>query len=275
MENYVIICPSDLYFKRNGDKMDRYSVKLDTFEGPLDLLLHLIQEAEVDIYDIPVAEITEQYMNYIRSMQELELDIASEYLVMAATLLMIKSKMLLPKHEETLLDDEPLFEDDDPREELVSKLVEYRKYKEIANELKAMAEKRNQIFSRPPVDLEQYVDEKNPLDGSGVTLFDMLRAYQKMMQRNKFRVPKLATVKSEDISVEDRMVDVLNIVEKKNGACRFDELFSTWDKRYVVVTFLAILELMKTKAIQCVQASHFSEIFIYSRERWEEQFVGR
>ena len=136
-----------------------YKVKIDGFEGPLDLLLHLINHLEVDIYDIPVADITEQYMIYIHAMKELQLDVASEYLVMAATLLEIKSKMLLPNHNKDF-DEELMIEmEEDPREELVEKLIEYRKYKEIAEDLKILGEERSLLFTKPPSDLTEYAKE--------------------------------------------------------------------------------------------------------------------
>lgn len=137
-----------------------YSVKIEAFEGPLDLLLHLINRYEIDIYDIPVAQITEQYMAYIHAMQELELDIASEYLVMAATLLAIKSKMLLPAPEEEDDGDMEFDEVDDPREELMQRLLEYKKFKEAARELKRREEERALLFTKPPSDLSAYADEK-------------------------------------------------------------------------------------------------------------------
>src|SRR5690606_36920451 len=150
-----------------------YNVKIEAYEGPLDLLLHLIKKLEIDIYDIPMSEITEQYLLYIHSMQVLELDIASEYLVMAATLLAIKSQMLLPKYEEDL-DDEILDEDysSDPREELVAKLLEYRKYKEASLDLKEKEKERALMFTKAPSDLSDYAStiQVTQLDGK-VTIY--------------------------------------------------------------------------------------------------------
>src|SRR5690554_302156 len=138
---------------------DSYKVKLETFEGPLDLLLHLVNELEIDIYDIPVAEITEQYLNYIHTMQRIELNIASEYLVMAATLLEIKSAMLLPKKEVIQEDDY----EEDPREDLVNRLIEYRKYKEAAEQLKEKELEENQLFTRPPIQLDEWITKAQVL----------------------------------------------------------------------------------------------------------------
>jgi segregation and condensation protein A len=250
--------------------MNQYSVKLDTFEGPLDLLLHLINQAEVDIYDIPVAVITDQYLAYIRTMQDLELDIASEYLVMAATLLAIKSKMLLPKQEEELFDDEwQMEEEEDPREELMYRLIEYKKYKEAATELKEKEQKRSLVHTRPPEDLDPYIsdEERRDIAISGVSLFDMLSAYQKLMKRKELKAPRMTTVKSQEYSIEDRMQEILGDLEKRfQGSCTFTDLFPIPERGHVVVSFLAILELMKTKTIRCEQTSNFSDIMIYSVE---------
>ncbi|WP_017728130.1 segregation/condensation protein A [Halalkalibacterium ligniniphilum] len=247
--------------------MNPYSVKLDTFEGPLDLLLHLINQAEVDIYDIPVSHITEQYLAYVHAMQELQLDVASEYLVMAATLLAIKSKMLLPKHEDPF--DEAIdFEEEDPREELMRRLIEYRKYKEAAAELKEKEGERELVHTRPPGSLGSFLSEEERHEQSiqGVTLYDMLSAYQKLMKRKAYTAPRTTTLKSEEYSIEGRMSDMMIEIARFNGRCRFQDLFTSHERGFVVVTFLALLELMKTKAILCEQDQNFSDIMIYSME---------
>ncbi|MCM3762921.1 segregation/condensation protein A [Alkalihalobacillus oceani] len=252
--------------------MNPYSVKLETFEGPLDLLLHLINQAEVDIYDIPVAAITDQYLEYIHAMQELELDVASEYLVMAATLLMIKSKMLLPKHEEELFEDEWEGEEEDPREELMFRLIEYRKYKEVAAELKEKEQHRSLIHTKPPEDLDPFIsdEEKREIAIKGVTLFDMLSAYQKLMKRKQLQAPRTSTVTSREYSIEERIQEVMESLSRFHGQCRFDQLFTRAERPHIVVTFLAILELMKTKSIRCEQSDNFQDIMIYSMEGGEQ-----
>ncbi|TWI54658.1 segregation/condensation protein A [Halalkalibacter nanhaiisediminis] len=249
--------------------MNPYSVKLDTFEGPLDLLLHLINQAEVDIYDIPVAVITDQYMSYVHAMQDLQLDVASEYLVMAATLLAIKSKMLLPAQQEELFDEDwQVEEDEDPREELMYRLIEYKKYKEAATELKEKEQERSLVHTRPPEDLDPYIseDERRDIAIQGVSLFDMLSAYQKLLKRKELKAPRMTTVTSQEYSIEDRMQEVLTDLARFRGRCRFNELFTVQERGHIVVTFLAILELMKTRAIQCEQSSNFQDIMIYSTE---------
>ncbi|MEB9787022.1 segregation/condensation protein A, partial [Bacillus cereus] len=182
----------------------QYNFKVEAFEGPLDLLLHLIHRYEIDIYNIPVADITEQYLSYVHTMKELQLDVASEYLVMAATLLQIKSKMLLPKHEEDVLDNGDDFIDD-PRQELMERLIEYKKYKQVATELKEREQERAQLYTRPPIDftsLQQEEETSLPLD---VTLYDMLAAFQKLMRRKKAKKPVTTRITRQEIPIEQRM----------------------------------------------------------------------
>lgn len=249
--------------------MNPYSVKVESFEGPLDLLLHLINQEELDIYDIPVARITEQYLQYVHTMQILELDIASEYLVMAATLLAIKSKMLLPKESSELFDEEWVAEEeDDPRDELMYQLIEYRKYKEASLELQKKEEERSLIHTKPPEDLDPYIsdEEKRELAIKGVSLFDMLSAYQKLMNRKAFSANKTRTIKSQEYSIEEKMNEVMERILLSDGPQRFAAFFESGEKSQLVVTFLAVLELMKTNVIRCEQSSHFSDIMIYQAD---------
>lgn len=243
-----------------------YEVKIEAFEGPLDLLLHLINRLEIDIYDIPMAEISEQYLLYIHTMSELKLDDASEYLVMAATLLAIKSKMLLPKHEEET-DDEVFFEEDDPREELVERLIEYKKYKEAAFTLKEKERERGEIFMKPPSDLSAYAEPANQADTDlGVTIFDMLGAYHKLMRRKKLKKPLVTKISQQEISIEGRMDEILADLSKSYTKVPFFSFFPTEDRQYIVVTFLAMLELMKRKEILVDQDGNFSDIFLAARK---------
>ncbi|MGC4376242.1 segregation/condensation protein A [Fictibacillus sp. Mic-4] len=241
-----------------------YNVKLDAFEGPLDLLLHLINTYEIDIYDIPVSVISEQYMNYIHTMKELKLDVASEYLVMAATLLAIKSKMLLPKQEADPIDQQMGFEvEEDPREDLVNRLIEYRKFKQAALHLKEKEAARSLVYTREPADLSAFGKNEetvNPV--SNVTIYDMLEAMQKLFAKKEKNLPKRTTIERQEIPIELRMSQIINELRLENGRKRFSELFHHHNKEHMVVTFLAILELMKTKEITCNQDGNFSEIFI-------------
>lgn len=247
----------------------QYNVKLELFEGPLDLLLHLINRLEIDIYDIPVSEITEQYLFYIHTMKELQLDVASEYLVMAATLLAIKSKMLLPKQEEVLVDDEEGYEfEEDPRDELMNRLIEYRKYKEAAQDLKALEEERSQVFTKPPSDLSEYAKdikvEQPPLD---VSIYDMLGAFQKLLRRKRLQKPLSTKITRQEIPIEKRMEEIIQELRHSTGRKNFFDLFPYQDKEHIVVTFLAILELMKSNEIMIEQQNNFSDIFISRMER--------
>lgn len=237
-----------------------YKVKLDTFEGPLDLLLHLINQYEIDIHDIPVAVITEQYMQYIHTLEYLELNIASEYLVMASTLVAIKSEMLLPKpdlsHEEM---DEYM---EDPREELKERLIEYKKYKDAASSLKDKEKDANQIFTRAPVMLDEYIS-KSPVVQGDVSIYDMIGALGKVFQRKRWNAPLETKVQRVEIPIEDRMEEVLKKVTASSEGVRFEDLFRYKTKSHIVVTFMAILELMKNNQISCKQRKNFDQLLIY------------
>lgn len=251
-----------------------YNVKIDAFEGPLDLLLHLINRLEIDIYDIPVAQITEQYLMYIKTMNELKLDVASEFLVMAATLLAIKSKMLLPKHEEELevLDSDIAYEED-PRDELVERLIEYRKFKEAAQDLKSLEEERGLMFTKPPSDLSDFAKEKQPEKTEmNVTLYDMLAAFQKLLRRKKLQRPMSTRITRQEISIETRMSEIMVELKMFTGRKNFNELFPYPAKEHIVVTFLAILELIKRKEIDVEQSENFGDIFVLAVQEGAERF---
>lgn len=254
--------------------MVAYKVMLDEFEGPLDLLLHLIHQAEVDIYDIPVAKITEQYLQYIQTMQELKLDIASEYLIMAATLLEIKSKQLLPKHEEAdeMYDDESIEDEGDPHRELMKRLVEYRKYKEAAANFKEKELKRSSLHTKAPADLKQYYNsDETSVSIAGVTLFDMIEALNKMLQRKQANKRVAKTIKLDEISIESRMDEIINELDRFEGSCSFSALFTTNDRSHIIVSFLAVLELIKMKQIICRQEENFSDIIVSKCEEVVER----
>ncbi|WP_096153669.1 MULTISPECIES: segregation/condensation protein A [Bacillus] len=255
--------------------MQEYNVKIDAFEGPLDLLLHLINRLEIDIYNIPVAQITEQYLLYIHTMKELQLDVASEYLVMAATLLEIKSKMLLPKHEEELFDDQDEFGDyeEDPREELMNRLIEYRKYKEAAEDLKEMETERNEYFTKPPSDLSEFIKQVEPQEVKlDVSLYDLLGAFQKLMRRKKLQKPLQTKITRQEIPIERRMQELLEDLKKSGKRKHFFDLFPSVNKEYIVVTFLAILELLKKNEIILEQEDNFDDIYVAYNKGGSESF---
>lgn len=242
---------------------EAYKVRLEQFEGPLDLLLHLIKQYEIDIYDIPVAEITQQYMQYIHTMQQLELNIASEYLVMAATLVSIKSQMLLPKPE---IDDDSEGYEEDPREELMQRLIEYRKFKDAAIELKEKEAEANHTFTRPPVVFKDLLLERSPTIQGDLTIYDMLGALGKMFERKKWNEPLHTKIERSEISIEERMQDVLQLVKQSKKGITFDTLFQKRSRTHIVITFLALLELMKEKQVYCKQTKHFETLYLFYME---------
>ena len=249
-----------------------YNVKLDAFEGPLDLLLHLINRLEIDIYDIPMAELTKQYMEHIRAMQVLELNEVSEYLVMAATLLAIKSKMLLPIHEEETFEADLEVDLADPREELVTKLLEYRKYKEAAQQLQQFEQSRSLFYTRPPSDFSNAEIKKQPvLFEETASIYDMLGAFQKMLKRKQLQKPLSTKITRAEISVKDRMEYVFNSLKVRGGKVRFFSLFEEEvEKSVIIVTFLSLLELMKRQVISVVQEQNFDDpTVILRKEEWE------
>ncbi|WP_214847898.1 segregation/condensation protein A [Exiguobacterium sp. s193] len=250
--------------------MESYSVKMDAFEGPLDLLLHLIGKLEIDIYDISVSIVTDQYVSYIRAMQHLELDVASEYLVMAATLLQLKSKQLLPV-EQTDFDDVPDFEEEPTREGLIQQLIEYKAYKEAALVLKEKEEARLELFSKQPEDLLRYLDtEANDYNGT-LSFSDLLRAYEKMRQRVAWKVRRSKTVKREERSLEQQMIHVADYVTSKERTTFFGFFAEQPTVEELVVSFLAVLELVKQRVIVCEQMN--DDILLRSLAK-EENPIG-
>ncbi|MEG2938041.1 MAG: segregation/condensation protein A, partial [Vagococcus sp.] len=189
--------------------MKELNVKLEIFEGPLDLLLHLIKTLEIDIYDIPISEITEQYMYYIRSMKELDLELAGEYIVMAATLMSIKSKTLLPKVEVELLESD--YEDEiDPREQLVAQLLEYRKFKYAASILKEKEVERGKFYTKEATNLDEYKDLVVPLAPNEVTTIDLFLAFSDVLNRQKDLEPMETSIVAEEFSIEDKITEITN-----------------------------------------------------------------
>lgn len=238
-----------------GDDPSVYQVSVDAFEGPLDLLLHLIKKNEVDIYNIPIATITRQYLDYIDLLKELNLDIAGDFLVMASTLVQIKSKMLLPAAEDPETEEEA----EDPRAELVRRLLEYQKYKEAGMVLGSRELLGREVFARkfPAPDLEAAAAEDEPLE---VELFQLVEAFRRLLDK----VPKEAfhDVGLENISVADRISDILARLQEKESLL-FEELFSgPLCREFFVATFLAVLELCKLRAITVTQAGSFGPILI-------------
>ena len=232
-----------------------YQVRIENFEGPLDLLLHLIRKNEINIYDIPIALIAQQYLTYIEAMKDLNLTVAGEFLVMAATLLQIKSKMLLPV-EETAEDEE---DGPDPREELVRRLLEYKTFKEAARQLDTQERMWRDIYSRTPgVSEEAAESDEAMLDNIG--LFDLVDALQGILNRNPGK--KLLEIIPDNLTVRDRMNVILEALEGQESI-GFEALFESASHRLVIiVTFLALLELIRLRTIRVYQAESFGPILL-------------
>ena len=245
--------------------------KLNVFEGPLDLLLHLIEKNKVDIYDIPIVTITEQYLAYVSEMQEQDMDVMSEFLVMAGTLLQIKSKMLLPREE---TEEE---EEEDPRAELVRRLLEYKMYKYAALELKDMElDASHNLYKKPtiPKEVEEYREEVDPAElVDGLTLSKLNDIFQSIMRKQVDKIDpirsKFGTIEKEEINIEERMVQIREEVRGLKGI-NFRTLLETQPTRMnIIITFMSILELMKVGAIIIRQEETFGEIVIDSLDEIE------
>ena len=251
--------------------MKELNVKLDIFEGPLDLLLHLIKTLEIDIYDIPIAEITEQYMYYIRSMQELDLELAGEYIVMAATLMSIKSKTLLPIIEITH-DESDYFEENDPRDELVNQLLEYRKYKYAASVLKEKETERGKYYTKEAVNLDDYKENLEPLAPNEVTTIDLFLAFSDVLNRQKELEPMEASIVSEDFSIEDKIKEITYRIFKLDHSegITFDSLFFIYTRNEIVTTFMALLELIKSGVVIAKQSQSKEPIVLYKKREVRE-----
>lgn len=234
-----------------------YSVLLPTFDGPLDLLLHLIKQSNINICDIEIEEITKQYLTYIQKMEEMNLDIASEYLVMAAELIEMKSKVLLPVEEEEL-------EEEDPREQLIQRLLEYEQYKESTEAFKKLEEMRKEVLTKEPSDLLDYKDTDTQVD-YGITLDNLLEAFAKFLENKEITKPLNTKITNKEYSVGRRCIEIRDIVRKKKEV-HFQDLFEIITKEYVVVTFLAILSLSKKQEIEIAQNKNFDNIIIKSKE---------
>lgn len=244
------------------------SYKLEKFEGPLDLLLHLIEKNKVNIYDIPIAEITDQYMEYVRQMDEENLDVVSEFLVMAATLLDIKARMLLPKE----VNEEG--EEEDPRAELVMRLLEYKKYRLMSEELKDMESGADRVFYKDPTIPPEVKEYAEPVDLDklldGVTLTKLQKIFESVMKRQQDKIDPVrstfGTIKKDPVSLEDKITSVLGYARKHRKFSFRQMLEKQNDKTEVVVTFLALLELMRVGKIHLTQEHLFDDMCIESLE---------
>ena len=232
-----------------------YEITIDKFSGPLDLLVHLIKQSDVDIFDIKISEITNQYLDYISKMKNLNLNIDSEYITMAAELTYIKSRELLP-HEE---DDE----EEDAKEELINRIIEYQKYKEISETFKKLEEERQEYFTKDPSFLKEFKDDKINIS-EDVSLDDLIKAFSKFCERKEFEKPLNTVVTKKEYSVHQRSREILSKLKQKKKL-NFEELFDIYTKDYVVVTFLSILDLAKQGNLLIAQNHNLDKIVITSK----------
>jgi len=239
------------------EKQSAYRIKLPNFEGPLDLLLYLIKKEEMDIYDIPIATITKQYLDYVELMKELDLEVAGEFILMAATLIQIKVKMLLPRSP---LDDEE--EEEDPRAELVRQLLEYRRFKEVAESLDEIEERQRRQFPRSYFDWQKPFRKKEVVL-KDMTLFELISAFKTVLDN----LPKDSyhQVGALHITVEEQIDFLMKLFQNKERIAFGDLISQLKERLIIIVTFMALLELIRTHQIFVQQVSVFDEIWIVKR----------
>ncbi|MBN2417486.1 segregation/condensation protein A [bacterium] len=249
------------------EKKEGYAVQLSNFEGPLDLLLYLIRKDEIDIYDIPIADITRQYLGYVELMQELDLEVAGEFILMAATLIQIKVRMLLPKPP---MDEEEELED--PRAELVRQILEYKRFKEVAENMGEYESRQSRLFSRRDFQWVRQFQVKEEVSNEellkDVSLFDLLSAFKQVIDA----MPKVSThnVGLIGTTIEEQIEMIRGILEEMERVSFIEVVSGLTDRVQVVVTFMAMLELIKQHVIRIQQASIFGEIWIMRRSAVSE-----
>ncbi|MEI3499782.1 MAG: segregation/condensation protein A [Bacilli bacterium] len=236
-----------------------YKFLINDFEGPLDLLLHLIKKNNVDICDIKISDITKQYLDYLEEMENLDLNIASEYLALAAELIEMKSLVLLPKPE--FSDDEY---EEDPRENLIKRLIEYKKIKESTPKLKELEEERKKLYTKVASNMKQYQDENQKPDFNDIDLDCLLNAFSKFLERKEEEKPLNTKITKKEYSVSKRSREIKSLLKTKQKI-NFEELFEIQTKEYIVVTFLSILALAKKQELIIKQDNNFSNIILSLR----------
>ncbi len=231
-----------------------YCFTIDKFSGPLDLLLHLIKQSNIDIYDIKIEEITNQYLDYIKKMEELNLNIASSYLVMAAELIEMKASMLLPKPE--IAEDEY---EEDPKERLIKRLIEYQNYKEITTKFHELELDRQQYYTKQSSDISEY--EVNPNLSDDISLTDLLKAFEQFLNRQENNKPLNTKITTKEYSITKRSKEIKDLI-RKNKKINFTDLFEIKTKSYIIVTFLSILMLAKNNDLRIIQNNNFENILL-------------
>lgn len=240
---------------------ERLQFTIDDFSGPLDLLLHLVKESKMDIYEVPIEHITSEYLNFIDEMEEMNIDIASEYLVLASELIHLKSKMLLNINDSED-DSEQLEFKIGTEEELRNRLIEYKRYKELCEDFKLLESKRGEVLTKLPESLSEYKTEV-PLN-TDTTIDDLVKAMSFFLERQKFTKPLSTKITRKELSVEKRTREIRDILGKHKRV-DFFELFEEPTRDYIVVTFLSILEMTKNKEIDIKQEQNFSNILIEAK----------
>ncbi|WP_041138552.1 segregation/condensation protein A [Beduini massiliensis] len=241
--------------------MEEYRVSLDQFVGPLDLLLHLIKEKEMDLENLELSKITDQYLDYLHQYQAVNLEVASEYLVMASSLIELKSKMLLPIEVVKINEDY----EEDPREALIKRLIEYKKYKDVVENFKEHYESRQQFYIKSSSSMEEYAIDTANLIPDNLQIYDLMKAMQKMYQRKILSSPLITSVGKKEISIDDRCDEIRHYF-KNHRKVNFEELFDHPTRHYFVVTFLAILTLANKKELAITQEKQFDQIFLEAIE---------
>ena len=236
-----------------------YKVTINDFEGPMDLLLHLVKENNIDIIELNVEEITEQYLKYMEEAEELNLDIASEYLALAAELIEIKSMSLLPK--KVVVEDDY---EEDPRENLIARLIEYQKYKEVTKDLKELEQQRKHFYSKSPSNLKEF-KENEEMNYGDLTMDLLMNAFQKFLDRKEEEKPLNTKITKKEYSVSARSREIKDVLKKRKKV-EFEELFEIVTKDYVVVTFLSILSMAKKGELIITQNDNFSKIVLSLKE---------
>ncbi len=237
-----------------------YKVMISDFEGPLDLLLHLIKESSIEIFDIEIETIAQQYLDYIHCMETLNLNIASEYLTMAAELIEMKSSYLLPRKK--VEEDNEYVED--PREKLIQRLLEYQRYKEVTPKFHELEEKRQEYYSKEPGSLKEYTNISDDEVYLDIGLSDLLEAFKKMLERKELEKPLQTKVTKKEYSVNARSHEIRKLLHEK-GKIDFSELFEIVTKEYVIVTFLSILDLARKQELCITQKENFNQIVLELR----------
>lgn len=238
-----------------------YKIMIDEFEGPMDLLLHLIKKDNIDIIDISIEKITKQYLDYIEEMENLNLDIASEYLIMAAELLEIKSSKLLPKQENDEVEE-------DLEANFINRLIEYKQYKEITQQFKELEENRKEVYTKIPDSLNEY-KQNSTIDLGDTTIADLISAMNNFLSRKELEKPLNTKITTKEYNIDERSYEIRKIL-KKNKKMNFKELFDVYRKDYIVVTFLAILSMAKKQEIEIKQDNNFNDIYLSLKENGNE-----